>query len=195
MTDTLHAARHWWRVTLLLVATITWVIVVVPPPAQACTCVNRPLSFYANDVVVAFTGRQIDRITPEHRGENERHAVTLIFYVNRVYKGDAGRQIAVRTNWGDGDCGLNFGEGGRAALTAFDRDVGTPAALLCGSVWTEAELVEVFGEGHAPTTQGADLSHLKRNDSTVPVALIVGGIAITAAIVVAVKRRRRPAPP
>ena len=138
---------------LLAAAVFCAILAVAPRTAHACSCVDRPLSEYADDVVVAFAGSQIERILPEPGPDgvwSSMDPVTLVFEVERVYKGRAGSQIALRTNRSGASCGVDFGRRGGTGVVAFDIAEGLYSVGLCGSPVTIAELEEVFGDGYPP---------------------------------------------
>ncbi len=138
---------------LLLAAAVFFVIMAVPArTAHACSCVDLHLSEYADDVALAFAGRQIERILPEPSPDgvwSSKDPVTLVFEVERVYKGRSASQIALLTIRGGGSCGVDFGGEGVTGVAAFGSTEGL-YVFLCGSPVTIAELQEVFGEGFLP---------------------------------------------
>ena len=119
---------------------------------HACSCLDVPLSEYAEDVAIAFSGSQIERIISEPEGSTRSSAdpVTLIFRVNRMYKGRAGPLIEVQTVRGEMSCGVNFPRKAITGVAAFSRGGDEYAVGLCGSPVTIGELEEVFGEGYPP---------------------------------------------
>ena len=122
-----------------------------PQPAQACSCLYAPLSEYADEVDVAFTGRQIKRVEP--RGiVSPVDDVYLILEVDRVYKGRAGPLISVVTGFSTAACGIDFsGEGlaELAAVAAFRWDGGLGVGW-CGSQHAISDFQAVFGPGYPP---------------------------------------------
>ena len=81
---------------LLTAAAIALVgIAATPRPAHACSCIHRELSEYADDITVAFVGRQLERVVHDQFDDN---GAALLFRVDRVYKGEAGPLIEVRTH-------------------------------------------------------------------------------------------------
>ncbi len=138
--------------SLAIAAMITLAaFVMTPEAAHACSCAQTTLSEYADEVDVAFAGRQIDR-------NADSDGVTLLLEVHRVYKGQAGPFIEVRTGYGSGDCGTEFDLLGTTGVAASIRGehgwwVGEEGDLLvdfCSSHVTIAELETVFGAGYPP---------------------------------------------
>ena len=181
-----------------------------PRPASACSCVHPfpPLAEYADEIAVAFVGRQIDRI-PDPSG-----GITLVFEVDRVYKGQAGPLIEVRTAYGGGDCGVDYGRAGTIGITAERRgdtgwwvaEVGDLMVHLCGSAAPEHELEEVFGAGYPPdpaiqlsepqTSEPPDpaiQNSAPPDNSTTILETVSVGIVLVALVaeLIAMRRRRR----
>ena len=153
-------------------------ILIVPGPARGCKCAHNALSEYADEVAVAFSGRQIERI--DHLNDSGAHfGSTLVLKVHQVYRGQAGPLIEVRTGNGFGDCGTDFLRKGGGIGAAFGKDVDDLSARLadgsvradgvtgvaafgygedtdqlsvgiCGSHVSISELEEVFGPGRPP---------------------------------------------
>lgn len=154
-------------------------ILIVPGPARGCKCAHNALSEYADEVAVAFSGRQIKRI--DHLNDSGAHfGSTLVLEVHQVYKGQAGPLIEVRTGNGSGDCGTDFSRKGGGVGAAFGEDVDDLSTRLatgpvradgvtgvaafgfgfgqvdqltvgiCGSHVSISELEEVFGPGRPP---------------------------------------------
>ncbi len=181
---------------LLAAAVFCAILAVAPRTAHACSCVDRPLSEYADDVVVAFVGRQIDRIVPEPGPDgvwSSTDPVTLVFEVARVYKGRAGSQIAFRTNRSGASCGVDFGGKGVTGVAAFDITGGLYSVDLCGSPVTIAELRKVFGEGFPPDeTLALELPDSRDVGSPlVQILPAVGALVILVGIAAVLFKRRR----
>lgn len=154
-------------------------ILIVPGPARGCKCAHNALSEYADEVAVAFSGRQIERI--DHLNDSGAHfGSTLVLEVHQVYKGQAGPLIEVRTGNGFGDCGTDFSKKGGGVGAAFGEDADDLSTRLatgpvradgvtgvaafgfgfgqvdqltvgiCGSHVSISELEEVFGPGRPP---------------------------------------------
>lgn len=76
--------------------------------------------------------------------------MTLVFEVRRVYKGQAGPLIKVRTGRGGGDCGTDFFGQGVIGVAAFGENVENLSVGLCGSHHSVSDLEEIFGPGYPP---------------------------------------------
>ena len=130
---------------ILVAAVFCAILAVTPRTAHACSCEGLPLSEYADDMELAFAGHQLRRIVPASNGE--AWSVTLVFQVDRVYKGQAGPQVEVRTNQDRAACGLDLSGAGITGVAAFPTREGL-GVNRCASPVTIAELEEVFGEGY-----------------------------------------------
>ena len=177
-----------------------------PRPAGACSCEHPfpPLAEYADEIAVAFVGRQIKRLPDPSAG------VTLVFEVDRVYKGQAGPRIEVRTAYGGGDCGVDYGHAGTIGIAARRRgdpgwwaaEVGDLTVHLCGSAVPEHELEEVFGASYPPDpaiqssepqTTEPQTTELADNPTTIrqTVAVSVALVLLVAGLIAMRRRRRR----
>ncbi|MCY4665825.1 MAG: hypothetical protein OXC00_14300 [Acidimicrobiaceae bacterium] len=114
--------------------------------AHACSCMLRELSEYADGVSVAFAGHQLDRVVQDYVDDN---GAALLFRVERVYKGEAGPLIEVRTHAQGPACGIDVGGQGSVGVVANEWR-GDLSVNLCGSVVAIGELEEVFGAGYPP---------------------------------------------
>jgi len=75
---------------------------VLAAPAQACVCIDAPLSERLDDADAAFVGRIVDERTRETRGAMQR---VLTVEVDQRVKGDVDARIFVRSPSGS-DCDL-----------------------------------------------------------------------------------------
>ena len=125
-------------------------LVATPQPAPGCSCARTAtLSEYADEVDIAFTGRQIERVEPDGTAIGAAK-VALILEVDRVYRGRTGPLISVLTNFGEGNCGIDFsGEGLVAVAPALRQDDDLEVAL-CGSQYAISDFQAVFGPGYPP---------------------------------------------
>ena len=192
-------------------------VVVAPRTAHACSCVDLPLSEYADEVDIAFSGSQIERIISEPEGSARSSAdpVTLTFRVNRMYKGRAGPLIEVRTVRDEMSCGVDFAGKGITGVAAYSRGGDEYRVGLCGSPVTIGELQEVFGEGYPPDevlglqqevagleeevagleeevlSLQSEVSSLRGSASTTTrILLAAGGMVIVAGLVAYLRRTR-----
>jgi len=103
-------------VGLFIVAALVAVgtLLVAPRTAFACTCYPA-WTEYADEVAVAFTGRQIKAQLAPRLEETHPFSdlVVLVFEVERVYKGNVGSRFAVVSDQGT-SCGVNLDEYGGA---------------------------------------------------------------------------------
>lgn len=136
------------RFRAALAATVALAALLAAPySARACSCRPAELADYADNVAVAFTGRQIERIAlPDTPGWV---TTALVLEVYRVYKGRAGPRIEVRTGPEAGTCGTSFGGESIVGVAAFGEE-GDLTVHLCGSRVNIGELEEVFGPGYPP---------------------------------------------
>ena len=132
---------------LTIVAMVAVVMVVATArTAQACSCVVRELSEYADDISVALAGDQLERVVQDYVEDN---GAALLFRVERVYKGEAGPLIEVRTHAQGPACGIDVGGQGTVGVVA-NQWRGDLSVNLCGSIVSIDELAEFFGEGYPP---------------------------------------------
>ena len=170
---------------LLVALAITLGALAIPRSANACSPFPDPpeLAEYADEIAVAFVGRQIDYDVHRSKG------VTLVFEVDRVYKGQVGRVVKLRTGYGSGDCGVDFGERGTVGITAWgSASEGDLTVSLHKSAATVDELEDVFGSGYPPD----ETLSLPGSSVTFRV-LLIGGAAVLAAVLLKLFRRRREA--
>ena len=161
-------------------------ITATPRTAHACSCIHRELSEYADDITVAFVGRQLERVVHDQFDDN---GAALLFRVDRVYKGEAGPLIEVRTHAQGPACGMDLGGMGAVGIVARTWR-GDLSVNLCGSMVTAAELQDVFGEGRPPD----DSIRLPDSDDDrglLAFLLIAGAAAVLAAGAVAWHRQRQ----
>lgn len=132
---------------LTIVAMVAVVMVVATAgTAHACSCVERELADYADDISVAFAGSQVERTVHSQVQDN---GVALLFSVDRVYKGEVGPFIEVRTHAQDSACGIDMGGRGTVGVVAGEWR-GDLNVNLCGSIVTVDSLESVFGDGYPP---------------------------------------------
>ena len=117
-----------------------------PGTAHACSCLLRELPEYADGVDVAFGGHQLDLVVQDYVEDN---GAALLFRVDRVYKGEAGPLIEVRTHAQGSACGIDVGGQGTVGVVAHQWR-GDLSVNLCGSIVAIGEIEEVFGGGYPP---------------------------------------------
>ena len=133
-----------WLAAAAMVATAT--LTAAPNTALACSCAVVELSDYADDISVAFVGYQLERVVHDYVEDN---GAALLFRVERVYKGEAGPLIEVRTHAQGPACGIDVGGQGAVGVVAGHWR-GDLSVSLCRSIVAIDELEEVFGEGYPP---------------------------------------------
>ena len=124
----------------------TVMLTAAPRAAHACSCMELDLSKYVNDDAIVFVGTQLERVVHDDMKDN---GVTLLLSVERVYSGEAGPLIEVRTNAQGGACGVDL---------YWDGEVGVVAQMWLGELSVNScttpvpvdALEEVFGEGRPP---------------------------------------------
>ena len=152
---------------ILVAAVFCAILAVTPRTAHACSQGEyRHLSEYAEDVELAFAGHQLRRIVPSSNEPWKPWSVTLVFQVDRVYKGQAGPQVEVRTNRDRAACGLDLSGAGVTGVWAFRTKEGLGVGT--GSTITIAELEEVFGEGYPADLNAGDDVWTPATNSTSP---------------------------
>ena len=187
--------------SLIVALAVTVGALAIPRSANACSPFPDPqpeLAEYADEIAVAFVGRQIDYVAHRSKG------VTLVFEVNRVYKGQAGPVVELRTAYGGGDCGVDFGGYGTVGITAGRRgatgwwaaEEGDLTVSLHQSAATVEELEEVFGAGYPPdpTIQLSEpqTSEPSGNPTTIRQTVATGiALVVLGAGLIAIHRRRR----
>ena len=114
--------------------------------AHACSCIERELSDYDDDISVAFAGSQLKRIVYSNVDDS---GVALVFSVDRVYKGEVRSYIEVRTHAQESACGIDmYGRGTVGVVAGMWR--GDLVVHLCGSIVTVDALEKAFGAGYPP---------------------------------------------
>lgn len=177
---------------LFVALAVTLGALAIPRSANACSPFPDPqpeLAEYADEIAVAFVGRQIDYAAHRSKG------VTLVFEVDRVYKGQEGPVVELRTGYGSGDCGVDFGGRGTVGITARRRgatgwwaaEEGDLTVSLHRSAATVDELEEVFGAGYPPH----ETLSLPEASATFRVLLIGSAVVLAAGLLTLFRRRRQ----
>ena len=150
----MRSLRSRWRLPeyLLVSLVLGGALLATPGTARACSCEDTPLSEYADEVAVAFMGRQVGRTVPPPDSEgfvSSADPTTLVFEVERVYKGRVGPRITVHTVRFSESCGVDLRGRGSVGVVAFDIK-GELRVNSCTSPVDATELLEVFGVGSPP---------------------------------------------
>ena len=178
-----------WGVLVTAAAIALVGIAATPRTAHACSCRHRELPEYADDISVAFVGRQLERVVHDQFDDN---GAALLFRVDRVYKGEAGPLIEVRTHAQGPACGIDLGGMGAVGVVARTWR-GDLSVDLCASMVTAAELQDVFGEGYPPD-DSIRLPDSDDGQSLLAFLLVAGAAVVLAAGAVAWRRRRQNCP-
>jgi hypothetical protein len=120
-------------------------VLLVSPPAGACTCVPADLGRMLTNAEGAFVGTVLGM----QRAPAGTDSVDYRFAVERVAKGDLGSEITVRTASSGASCGLEVGAGERTGLFV-DRFGGSWVSGLCSRVDPDA-LLSVARGASSPT--------------------------------------------
>ena len=177
-----------WRAGLLVLVAIAS-LALAPDPAGACSCTNRTLEQVAAEAGYVFTGVEIDR-HPADVGEGER----ITFEVDTVYRGPVvGDTHTVYV--AAGSCGVgSLAEAGRVAVLTAGNTIS-----MCHGI-ALAWQVDLHFDGQAidpllveepPVDAVAIPKPRERNAPVPPLAVTVGGLAVTGAAIVGYLRRRR----
>lgn len=172
-----------WLVVAAMVTTGT--LTVAPGTAHACSCVELQLADYADDISVAFVGTQVERTVHSQVADK---GVALVFSVDRVYKGEAGPLIEVRTHAQESACGIDMDGRGTAGVVAHEWQ-GDLVVDLCGSVVSVGVLEDVFGEGHPPD-QSIRHSPSPGGSHGMSIVLLIAGAGMVLVVGAAAWRRR-----
>lgn len=160
-------------------------------PAAACSCLDRSLSEYADEVVLAFVGEQVSREVVDEVADN---GTVLSFDVDLVFKGEVGPSVSVRTHAQSSACGVDFDGAVGASVAVFDWR-GQPSVNSCGSVVSLEELREVFGNGVEPARAAPATAEALADDESatdvVPALYLAAGAMAGLVLVVAIWTLRR----
>ena len=135
--------------TIIALITAGIALVALPRTAGACMCLGTPLSDYADEVDIAFTGQQIGRFQPPGPVVSTDDDTLLVLRVHRVFKGRAAPLITLVTALESASCGIDFRELGTVAVAAYMWE-GDLRVGLCDSLYTVDEFEEAFGPGYPP---------------------------------------------
>jgi hypothetical protein len=133
---------------LTLVLAIAAAILVIGPPARACSCAPMDLDMSLPDAEEAFVGTYVSR----DRLDDQLVAIT--FSVERVVKGEFGPTAIVRTNAYGASCGIEFLGGPRTGLLLDLAPDGVWVSSLCQQV-SPGDLL-AFAPDAAPPNPGVE---------------------------------------
>ncbi len=134
--------------TIIALITAGVALVALPRPAGACSYLDTPLSEYADEVDIAFTGQQIGRFEPRVPVVSNDDTL-LVLRVHRVFKGQTAPLITLVTVLESPSCGIDFRGRGTVAVVADERE-GDLWVTLGDSRHTVDEFEEAFGPGYPP---------------------------------------------
>ncbi|HKY17151.1 MAG TPA: hypothetical protein VJM33_19650 [Microthrixaceae bacterium] len=98
-------------------------------PAAACSCVDRAdVTAALADAKAVFSGE----VTAVSAPPSAQGALSAEFAVHRVYKGEVGETISVRTSASDASCGVGFKAPLRFVVFADDGDTSAPPVRTVG---------------------------------------------------------------
>ena len=158
-------------------------LIAAPRPAQGDTCFENPLSGYIKRADVIFAGRQVLRIGPDdpsyHSALSRPGGITIIFEVDRVFKGQAGPLLAARSAYGHGDYGFAPFWTNTGAVLATIRGFYGPSRSepgdlevgLCGSWFTVNEIEEALGPGYPPNETMVEVVEMLENPNETTIAI------------------------
>jgi cell division septation protein DedD len=120
---------------VLLVIAFQLVVASRTPVAWACTC--RPASDqeYFNQAEVVFTGTVVGRDDPNagSQARSSSDSIVWTFHVDRIYKGEAAEQQAVRSAMSGASCGFEFAMAQRYEVFARTSDGALTTGLCDGN--------------------------------------------------------------
>lgn len=171
--------------TIVAMAAVV-MVVATAGTAHACSCIERELADYADGISVAFAGDQLGRVVHDYFEDN---GAALLFRVERVYKGEAGPRIEVRTHaQGDPACGIDVDGHGTVGVVAHEWR-NELSVNLCGSIVAIAEMEEVFGEGYPPDASISLPVSSDTGSETLIVVLVAAGTLLLLTVSVVARRR------
>ena len=151
MRAALRAAGSLALIVVIAVAALA----TTPRTAHACSCVGGlEVSEYAEDVDVAFVGRQVSRDTYTvtltfDEFETDIQLARMVLEVDWVYKGDLGPRVEIHSAFDSAACGVDFWHQLSPAVVATEHE-GQLSAGACDYPLTVSELEEAFGTGYPP---------------------------------------------
>ena len=161
----------------------------VPARAYACSCATTSDEGYVSGADVIFTGRIED-------DRSDQQTRTIIFVVDRLYKGNTGARQVVSTSASGASCGLEISGAGPFVVFANHADQpGQLEANLCGGTRTGGAPA-VLGEGRTPQPESGSPSEPgppappAARPNTGPLLLAIGVMFIIGAVIVAARGRR-----
>ena len=122
-------------------------IVVIPRPASACSCVVPNLADVVGQAGAVFIGTQIT-VEPED-GDGFGLPTVLTVAVHEVFKGDIGSTVELHTADNSAACGIQYSTEQPSGIVAFSNGDGDLSVNLCSSGWA-ADEIRAFYDGSVP---------------------------------------------
>lgn len=171
----------WTFLCLLAVSVFSHIF---PLTANACSCAESPAVHEELDRSDAvFSGKVLS--VKEKKQISGYRSKSVLFEVDRTWKGPETTQIMIATGLGGGDCGYDFKEGREYLIYAHESNMygaKSLASIICSrtSELNDAqEDLSVLGKGHSPTEK-VDLTAEQRG---IPYVIWIVGIAVVIIIV------------
>ena len=131
----------------VLVASVG-VVLVSPPPAAACSCIEISARESVGQSEFVFIGKVVGhRENPVEYDHDDEDAVyspiIWTFEVLERIKGEPVERVEIGSGYGSSDCGADFGSrSGPIGIVTYGSE-GERTAGICGGVWTPDELRDV----------------------------------------------------
>jgi hypothetical protein len=169
------------RFVLPLCLVILLMLVLKPMPTAACSCAVMPSPEQGfSDAQAVFSGEVIN--IKENSSLLGGYGKTVFFDVKETWKGTEGKEVAIMTGSGGGDCGVAFVVGQEYLVYANVSDMYEKQSLsttICSPTKALGDATEdlaVFGQGQIPTDDAIP------KDSGKTIYLIIGGVVFTAGL-------------
>ena len=195
------------RLLPLLTLVVAGTVLLSPATAYACSCaLAADDARYLAHSDVAFTGRLVERQEPS-LSFSSTDPVTLVFTVDRVYKGTAARTQGVETARSGASCGVDL-PAGRPVIVFADSVSDHLSAELCSGSRVLDAGEKPFTDGEAPGagTTGVPAEVVVRSprpgaaglrDDRLPLVAVAatgtGAVAVLGGGLLLLHRRRRDA--
>ena len=155
-----------------------------PMPAAACSCVAMPSPAEGFSNAHAVFRGEVTNIKDNRGllGGYGRTGKTVLFAVKETWKGTNGKEVAITTGGGGGDCGVAFVVGQEYLVYANVSDMYEKQSLsttICSPTKALGDATEdlaVFGQGQVPTDDEIPI------DSGGTTYLIIGGVIFIAGL-------------
>jgi hypothetical protein len=142
--------------------------------ACACSCGQSTVAEYTEHADLVFTGAVVDVDEP-FLPTSSAADVEVLFVVESVIKGEAGKEVVVRTAMDGASCGFTFREGSRYQVFARDGHTDTCAGNMS---------LGLIPAGGPQVRSGQELA-------TALIVAAVGATALAGLVMLVLRRRRR----